>query len=101
MTRLTTILSAAALLSAALASPAFAQAAAQEPGADAFYQSLGVVGSGPGPEPVYPSSRSAYGAMAYDNAPIAPDASCAHRYRSYDPASGTFLGRDGRRHPCG
>jgi hypothetical protein len=26
---------------------------------------------------------------------------CAQRYRSYDPASGTFLGRDGRRHPCG
>jgi len=25
---------------------------------------------------------------------------CAQRYRSYDPASGTFLGRDGRRHPC-
>lgn len=25
---------------------------------------------------------------------------CAQRYRSYDPASGTYLGRDGRRHPC-
>jgi hypothetical protein len=25
---------------------------------------------------------------------------CAQRYRSYDPASGTFLGRDGRRHVC-
>ena len=25
---------------------------------------------------------------------------CARRYRSYDPASGTFLGRDGLRHPC-
>jgi hypothetical protein len=25
---------------------------------------------------------------------------CAHRYRSFDPASGTFMGRDGRRHPC-
>jgi BA14K-like protein len=92
--------SAAALLSAALASPVFAQAAAQEPGVDAFYQSLGVVGSGPGPEPVYPSSRGSYGAMAYDNAPMAPEASCT-RYRSYDPSSGTFLGRDGRRHPCG
>jgi hypothetical protein len=28
------------------------------------------------------------------------DASCARRYRSYDPASGTFLGHDGVRHPC-
>lgn len=25
---------------------------------------------------------------------------CAQRYRSYDPASGTFMGYDGRRHPC-
>ena len=28
------------------------------------------------------------------------DAYCAQRYRSYDPASGTFLGYDGVRHPC-
>lgn len=28
------------------------------------------------------------------------DAYCAQRYRSYDPASGTFLGYDGIRHPC-
>jgi len=27
-------------------------------------------------------------------------AACAQRYRSYDPASGTYLGYDGRRHPC-
>jgi hypothetical protein len=26
--------------------------------------------------------------------------SCAQRYRSYDPRSGTFLGFDGLRHPC-
>lgn len=25
---------------------------------------------------------------------------CAQRYKSYDPASGTYLGYDGRRHPC-
>lgn len=25
---------------------------------------------------------------------------CMRRYRSYDPASGTFLGYDGLRHPC-
>jgi hypothetical protein len=25
---------------------------------------------------------------------------CARRYRSYDPASGTFLGTDGARHRC-
>jgi hypothetical protein len=28
------------------------------------------------------------------------DAYCSQRYRSYDPASGTFLGYDGNRHPC-
>lgn len=25
---------------------------------------------------------------------------CIQRYRSYDPASGTYLGNDGLRHPC-
>jgi hypothetical protein len=25
---------------------------------------------------------------------------CASRYKSYDPATGTFLGYDGARHPC-
>lgn len=25
---------------------------------------------------------------------------CMRRFRSYDPASGTYLGYDGRRHPC-
>ena len=29
-----------------------------------------------------------------------PAAYCAQRYRSYDPASGTYLGYDGLRHPC-
>ncbi|HLJ01712.1 MAG TPA: BA14K family protein [Bradyrhizobium sp.] len=33
--------------------------------------------------------------------PVVGDVSyCAQRYRSYDPASGTFLGYDGLRHPC-
>jgi hypothetical protein len=27
-------------------------------------------------------------------------ASCAARFRSYDPRSGTYLGYDGLRHPC-
>jgi hypothetical protein len=37
------------------------------------------------------------------NQPVQPtgDASyCAQRYRSFDPASGTYLGYDGLRHPC-
>lgn len=33
--------------------------------------------------------------------PVVADASyCAQRYRSYDPASGTYLGFDSLRHPC-
>jgi len=49
------------------------------------------------------------GAIASQQAQAAPtyvvpsnggDAYCAQRYRSYDPASGTFLGYDGLRHPC-
>ncbi len=45
----------------------------------------------------------------YDDEPaveVVPDvggdgvAYCAQRYRSYDPASGTYLGYDGLRHPC-
>ncbi|QLH73507.1 BA14K family protein [Rhodopseudomonas palustris] len=28
------------------------------------------------------------------------DAYCSQRFRSYDPASGTYLGYDGRRHAC-
>ena len=32
---------------------------------------------------------------------VGGDASyCAQRFRSYDPASGTYLGYDGLRHPC-
>jgi hypothetical protein len=27
-------------------------------------------------------------------------AACEQRFRSYDPASGTYLGDDGKRHPC-
>jgi hypothetical protein len=47
------------------------------------------------------------GYTAYSYAPgyetVAPGgdaAYCAQRFRSYDPASGTYLGYDGFRHPC-
>ena len=33
-------------------------------------------------------------------APNGGSAYCVQRYRSYDPASGTYLGNDGLRHPC-
>ena len=40
----------------------------------------------------YPS-QVVIGASPYQNG-------CAQRYRSYDPASGTYVGKDGRRHRC-
>lgn len=46
---------------------------------------------GPGPGPAY---RQSY--VRGDN----DVGYCQQRYRSYDPASGTYLGYDGLRHPC-
>ncbi|WP_262297284.1 BA14K family protein [Microvirga sesbaniae] len=48
------------------------------------------------------------GAIAQSQAQAAPtyvapgggSAYCAQRFKSYDPASGTYLGYDGLRHPC-
>jgi hypothetical protein len=39
-------------------------------------------------------------ALDGNNAYAMGSSTCAQRYRSYDPASGTFMGLDGRRHPC-
>jgi hypothetical protein len=42
------------------------------------------------------------GVVAVAPAPVSGDdvAYCMQTYRSYDPASGTYLGHDGLRHPC-
>ena len=86
---------------------------------------IAVAASGPASQPVLRSAASAptpitadgpyYGDPAtsddsyYDDSAtvaVVPDsggdssAYCAQRYRSYDPASGTYLGYDGLRHPC-
>jgi BA14K-like protein len=49
-------------------------------------------------DPYYPpaSGPGYYPAPGYGGGA----AYCAQRYRSYDPATGTFLGYDGMRHPC-
>jgi hypothetical protein len=103
MTRFKT-LGAAAVLSMMTATPLFAQAAIQKPGAFAFYHPDADVLNGGRPTPA--ASRAvapvpfggsdAYAAMGGN----ASGSSCAQRYRSYDPVSGTFLGYDGHRHPC-
>ncbi len=43
--------------------------------------------------------RGAFARMS-DEDLAAAGSSCLQRFRSYDPGSGTYLGRDGRRHPC-
>ena len=40
------------------------------------------------------------GAIANSQAQSSAASYCAQRYRSYDPGSGTYLGRDGLRRPC-
>ena len=42
-----------------------------------------------------------YYAPGYAVSSVVDPSYCAQRYRSYDPASGTYLGLDGLRHPCG
>jgi BA14K-like protein len=90
------MLGAAAILSMMIAAPVFAQAAIDEPGEYSFYhpnsdrETTGTVASVPFGE----SHASATASVSADQS------SCAQRYRSYDPASGTFLGRDGVRHSC-
>ena len=40
------------------------------------------------------------GAIANSRARVDAEGYCSQRYKSYDPASGTYLGYDGQRHPC-
>jgi hypothetical protein len=97
------ILGAAAILSLMSATPVFAQAAIQEPGLFAFYYPNNDVLNGGRPTPAAgqnPQMPVLLGSNPYAAMDSSPDASCAGRYRSYDPASGTFLGYDGRRHAC-
>jgi hypothetical protein len=70
-------------------------------------------GSASGLEPTYNNGsysgydqaehpRAGGGALdGNDSYALSPgDGDCAQRYRSYDPASGTYVGHDGRRHSC-
>jgi hypothetical protein len=47
-------------------------------------------------------SGSAYDSFAYSGGmSVGRDQGyCQQRFRSFDPASGTYMGFDGRRHPC-
>jgi hypothetical protein len=92
------IFSAAAMLSLMFATPVFAQAAIQEPGAFAFYYPNNDVLNGGRPTPAARMDAMAgFGPFSGSYAYAAMD---SQRYRSYRPASGTFLGHGGRRHEC-
>jgi hypothetical protein len=65
-----------------------------------YYYGYGPYGApyyGPGPYPAYgPGPGPGYGPGPGGDAV----ATCARKYKSYDPQTGTFLGNDGQRHPC-
>jgi BA14K-like protein len=61
-----------------------------------YYYGPGPYYYGPGPV-VVPGPYVAPGPYPAEGDPVAY---CMARFRSYDPASGTYLGYDGYRHPC-
>ncbi|MFB9269626.1 BA14K family protein [Bradyrhizobium erythrophlei] len=95
------VVAAAVLLSGMLFTPVFAQFS--EPAAfDSQNPGRSAINGGaltPWGAEQAAAERQGGPANAYGAAPAGEASACA-RYHSYDPASGTFLGRDGRRHPC-
>ncbi len=61
------------------------------PAAGAFGAGVLLGGALAAPPPVYYQPQPAYDET---------EAYCIQRFKSYDPASGTYLGYDGLRHPC-
>jgi BA14K-like protein len=90
-------------IAAAIATPVFAQAAVQEPGAYAFYHPDADVLNG---RRSRDRSANAMASVPFGGSNVRPmernakTSSCARRHRSYDLGSETFLGYDGRRHSC-
>ena len=90
MTRTRIALAAAVILGAA----SFAAMAADENAQQGGYRQLGpggTVGQGQGVNPVFHPSMHKPGGDA---------AACEQRFNTYDPATGTYVGEDGKRHPC-
>jgi hypothetical protein len=97
--RVSKILAAAAALSALLGSTAIAQemGGGMGPGADFGYQPAPAYTGQGYVEPGFAPHRS----NADANARMLPsDSYCVTRHRSGERQSGTFIGDDGRRHPC-
>ena len=100
------IISAAVMLPLMFATLVFARPAIQESGEFAFYHPNYDVLNGSRPTPAARMDAMAgLGPFSGSYAYAAPDstangASCAQRYRSHKPVSGTPLGYNGRRHKC-
>ncbi len=94
------LLSAVAILATAIVSPVMAQQVISEPGYCAqFYPNANCQNKGPG-NPY--TGSSGYYQRGMDPGMVASTGGsppCA-QYRSYDPASGTYIGRNGRRIAC-
>jgi len=91
------LLGAALILAAATTTPLLAQEVVYEPGYCAqYYPNSNCQNIGPG-NPLYSGHQRA-GAPAVQASAGGPSA-CA-QYRSYDPASGSYIGRNGRRVAC-
>lgn len=102
MTKTALVLATALLLSS---SAAFADNdSAQNPGNSGGFR-VGPLGNSmtSGVNPAYHRSlrgSTAYNAYNYAPETMGPAGPCAMRFKSFDPASGTYMGFDGRRHPC-
>jgi hypothetical protein len=101
-TMITLSLAALALGSVLAAAPAFAQSAARPPndGGTVTTPNNGQSGQGgdyyqpqAGPQSTTGLQMNAQGSQGAMN-------DCAARFRSYNPQTGTYMGRDGRPHRC-
>ena len=92
------LLGAAAIAAAMIASPASAQAVISEPGYCAFfYPNANCQNKGPG-NPY--TGSTGYWQQGYRGTVASAEPPACARSRSYDPASGTYVGRNGRRVAC-
>ncbi len=92
-------LAAAALLSGIVLAPLDAQSFSEPAAFQAQHPDRDVLNGGA----LTPAARGLAGPVGVGSPYAAMGSyvpSACARYRSYDPASGTFMGRDGRRHPC-
>lgn len=99
--RIWKVLGAATVFSALASSTAIAQemGGAMGPDSDDGYRSEPAPTHDDGAYPEHGFGRFEPAAGSYARMEQS-DSYCGMRYRSQEPRSGTFMGNDGRRHPC-